>query len=144
MGGITSLKSEDPRRRHFSQRKKAVWKEQPAARWLEIEGHVAVPSQRTKEMNFPMSLFQTSSALHLVLSGEPMDSQPERLLGTLNTAYTEEHVRGHVRNMCRQPYLEFSQPNSRVHLNCKGAFLHLFLGCRTFSDHIWAIHLGTM
>lgn len=55
---------------------------------------MAVPSQRTKEMNFHMSLFQTSSVLHMVLSGESRESQPERLLVTLNTAYTEEHVGG--------------------------------------------------
>lgn len=45
-------------------------------------------------MNSPMSLFQTSPALHMVLPGEPMESQPERLLVTLNTAHIEEHVRG--------------------------------------------------
>lgn len=73
-----------------------MWKEQPAGKMTRDRWTRGSPmaEKRTKEMNFSMSLFQTSSALHMVLSGEPMESQPERLLVTLNTTHIDEHVRG--------------------------------------------------
>lgn len=105
--------------------------------------------ERTKEMNYLVSLFQTFSVLlHMLISVESRESQPRQLRGTLNAAHTGEQT-CQEDNWVRSVLWTALQRISSTHLVSTPELERSLSPSASwlqdiFSDHIRAIHLGIM